>query len=155
VQVALFDHVAIGAEFMVDVPADKVHRGQLELLTARIAVFLIEVLAGALHTLDVLAHRVDTLRHLFDSGALHLACFAVHFAFKVRLDHSLLVLQFLDQEGRDDRELNVCLRLQNLQHQQRRQDVLLPDVVERSLDVVITRLGVAWHISEERKRLDP
>lgn len=56
VTIALLDHVSISAEFVVRVPTNKVHSGQLQLLVALTAVLLIEVLAGALHPQDVLPH---------------------------------------------------------------------------------------------------
>jgi len=82
-QVALFNHVTISAELVVHMSTNEVHCGQFKFLVASIAIFLVKVFAGALHTLDVFPHRVDALRHLLYTRALHFAGLPVHFTLEV------------------------------------------------------------------------
>ena len=79
-QITLFDHITIRAILMIHMPAQEVHSRQLELLPALVAVFLVEVLRGALHPLDVLAHAFDVLGHLFDALLLDIV-FVIDGAF--------------------------------------------------------------------------
>jgi len=98
VAVALLDGVTITAELVVCVSTHKVDSRQLQFLVALTAVLLIEILTGTLHPQHIFSHRVDTLSHLLDPRSVNFTLL-VDFTFKVRLNHSLLVFELLDQEG--------------------------------------------------------
>lgn len=73
--VALLDSIAVSAELVVGMSTDKVHCWQLELLVTLTAILLVKVLAGALHSQNVLAHRLNPLSHLLDSRLVNVAFF--------------------------------------------------------------------------------
>lgn len=96
--VALLDGVTITAELVVCVSTHKVDSRQLQFLVTLTAVLLIEILTGSLHPQHIFPHRVDTLSHLLYPRSVNFTLL-VDFTFKVRLNHSLLVFELLDQEG--------------------------------------------------------
>ena len=153
-QMALLYHIALSTVLVVDMTTEEVHGWQLQLITAGIAVFLVEVLAGPLHPLDVLAHGLNVLCHLLDALFLNLLL-AVGRPFQIGPDHLLLLLKLLHQEVLNNLKFPVSRGPKNLEHQQRRQNLILANVLKRPLNVLVAHALVVLELSEVGKCLDP
>ena len=110
----------VDAAFTVGVLAHEVDCWQIELASARLQVarlLVVKVDGSALH-LGNFVLAVADLVHLFILASLML------------VDTLLLRLEMLEHEGLEDTEAQVRVPLQDLQHKQRRKNVLLADLAQ-------------------------